>query len=185
MMKAALIDTSSAILLYKADLLDRLVGSYQVRMAEAVYAELTVDDRYPGAVAVRGYRRDRRISVLADGEPADCLERHPELGGLGAGERDTLCRFIEGLADFVIIDDGRGAAWCRDREIPYVNALLIPRLMRLAGRMTHALARRASRRITRVGRYSPEIIAAAAGASPRHLAPFLPDSNPPGYQTSG
>jgi len=48
-MKTALIDASSAILLYKAELFEAVASAYDLAMAPAVFQEVTVADRMGAA----------------------------------------------------------------------------------------------------------------------------------------
>ena len=47
-MKQCMVDSSSAILLYKSNLFAHLVEAYHIAMTESVYEELTITG-YPGA----------------------------------------------------------------------------------------------------------------------------------------
>jgi predicted nucleic acid-binding protein len=169
-LKRAIVDASSAILMAKTGLFGRLTGTYQVVMAGAVYREISRNG-YPGARRFAAARNDGRIQVLAPGRPAASLE---ESALTGAGERETIQLFSQGKGDFVVIDDRRGAAFCRNNGIPYVNALLFPRILMLAGVLSEADYRKKTDRLLALGRYSPEIAAAAAAASRERLGRFLP-----------
>ena len=165
--KRAVIDASSAILLSKAGLLGMLARSYRVVMTRSVLEE-TIRPGYPGAGQVEALRWGGGIGILA-AEPAE-MEGLPTLG---RGERDTIGAFLQGEADFVIIDDGKGAGFCRDRAIPYINALLVPRILVLGGRMSPPDGRTYTEAILAVGRYSKPIIHYAATCPPDALGFFL------------
>jgi hypothetical protein len=167
-MKQAIIDASSAILLHKAGLFARLAGVYRVRMAVSVYAEITRPG-YPGAERFEDLCHQGRFAVIEPrSRPGD--RRVP----LDGGERDTVIGYLQGKADFVIIDDGPGSGFCRASGIPYINALLFPRILFLRHMMVEADYRHKTDRILRDGRYAEKIVIFAAGAGPAQLEAFLP-----------
>lgn len=166
-MKRVLIDASSAILLYKVGLLGTLVEDYRVLMADTVYRECTREG-YPGAGHFPALFQSERFAVKPfNGNPA-------ELSTLGTGERDTILGYLQGAGDFVMIDDGRGAQTCRNMDVPFINALLFPRIRYLRQKSSHTTYQRHFDRLLSVGRYSPKIIAYAAACSLADLAFFLP-----------
>lgn len=168
-MKTAVVDASSAILLFKAGLFDRLIRTYSVVFPEAVRAEM-VADGYPGAAAFRQAFRLRRVSVrVAPDRPLP-----PEAVAIHAGEREAVALFLSGLGDFLILDDRRGARACRALAVPFVNALLFPRILWLSGRMSESGFRKATRRISAAGRYGEEILATARTLGAAELAEFFP-----------
>jgi hypothetical protein len=168
--KTILVDASSAILLHKAEVLLHVQAVFRMCVAASVYDELTQRER-PGSRAVARGRRDRRITVVIPDGAAHHLP-----ASLHRGERDTLLCYLSGGADFdfIIIDDGRGAGFCRREAIPYVNALLCPRLLAAVGRLTPAAARTAMTRIADLGRYSTWVKRYAATCSDQALTTFLP-----------
>lgn len=168
--KRTLVDASSAILLAKAGLFRRLTETYRVVMAEAVYGEIACDG-YPGARGFAAARHAGRIRVLP---PVSGNAPGPEDSLSGPGERETIRLFSLGAGDFVIIDDRRGAGYCRTAGIPYINALLFPRILMLTGALSENECRRRTDRLLQFGRYSPGIVAAAASASRKRLGRFLP-----------
>lgn len=169
--RSAVIDASSAILLAKAGLLERLAGTFRLTMVSSVFAE-TTRSGYSGANTVKRLREDGGISVC---DPAATdFSMDSALGVLHTGERDTIAAWLQGIADFVIIDDGRGAGYCRDRGIPYINALLVPRIWVMGKRMAPAEAQRCTETILALGRYAPWIVRYAATCPAGELDFFLP-----------
>jgi hypothetical protein len=163
-------DASSVILLHKADLLSQVQGAFRMCVAASVYAELTRRER-PGSRTVARGRDARRIIIRT---PPNAPPSHRLPTGLHRGERDTLLCYLDGGADFIIIDDGRGAGYCRREAIPYLNALLCPRVLAAAGRLAPAAARSAMVRIADLGRYSEWVKRYAATCSDAALSAFLP-----------
>ena len=48
----------------------------------------------------------------------------PDISSLGKGERDTIHQFYSGVGHFIIIDDGKGAKYCRDIAIKKLRVYL-------------------------------------------------------------
>ncbi len=172
-MKSILIDTSSAILLYKAGWLDTTLAHYHLRTGSAAYRELTVPD-YPGADLFKRLTAQGRLEVLPATTAPPWIS-DPGLTSLGAGERECIQHFLAGAGQFILMDDGRGAAYCRDHGIPYVNALLMPRiLVRSEPEIGRLNVPRALAQIFHLGRYAPWILDFARHCSDEVLAPFRP-----------
>lgn len=168
-MKTAVVDASSAILLFKAGLFERLVRTYDLVFPETVRAELTAEG-YPGAAEFRRAFGLRRVAVRAAPE----IPLPPEAAVLHAGEREAVALFLSGVGDFLVLDDRRGARTCRSLGIPFINALLFPRVLWLSGRMAESGFRRASARVAAAGRYGAEVREKARTLGRDDLAPFLP-----------
>jgi hypothetical protein len=173
--KDALIDASSAILLYKAELLRIACAAYRLMMTPSVYSETTVPEQ-PGAKTMRTLiQKEDGITLLSD--PMDVCPTHKTTGmdRLHRGERDTLLHYLNGNARFVIIDDGKGVQVCRRLQIPHVNALLFPFLLYYFGFLSKKEAEHNFKRIQRMGRYSTEVIQWAAHCTRTELGYFLDD----------
>ncbi|MBL0712307.1 MAG: hypothetical protein JJV98_01285 [Desulfosarcina sp.] len=171
-MKSVLIDTSSAILLFKSGWFDATLDHYRLRTGRAAVRELTVPG-YPGAAFFQGLVEQGRIDVLP--AAAGPETRDPDLAGMGPGERECIQHYLTGAGQFILMDDGRGATYCRDNNIPYVNALLMPRILALADPV---IARQgvsgAMAQIYRLGRYAPWILDFARDCADEVLTPFRP-----------
>jgi hypothetical protein len=169
-MKPVLMDASSAILLFKARRLGDILARYRVLLPASVLAELTVSGR-PGERRFGGLVRTGCAQVLA---PPDEESAPPVvLRRLGAGERDCIRAFLDGHGDFILMDDGKGAGYCRRVGIPYVNALLVPRLLE-PGSPSPRRVLADMQRIYRLGRYAPWVLSHATRLTPRDLHRFLP-----------
>ena len=171
-MKTALIDASSAILLYKAELFEAVASAYDLAMAPAVYQEVTVAERM-GAAYFDVACRTGRIRIASGGAPGQCGR---ELGRMGAGERETLCLYATSGVDFVILDDRKGASYCRIKAIPYINALLCPRILHWTGRLDRLHYVRAFDFLLKQGHYSFYVIEFAKKCNSQRLAFFLPET---------
>lgn len=170
-MKTVLMDASSSILLYKAGLIETMLAHYHGIMPPSVYDEITVQG-YPGEpVFVSLHARGLiRIEAALDSDPLI-----PD--SMGPGETDTIALFRSYPHAFVLIDDGKGARWCRQQNIPYINALLVPKLLYHSGWLDKSDHLRAMARLTDLGRYSPGILAYARTATPETLTIFLCEAN--------
>jgi hypothetical protein len=170
-MKKALIDASSAIILTKAGLFEEILGLYDIRMARSVFEEITCRQR-PGVAAFKAGWKEKQFGVV-EAKDGSAAATDPLLAGMHRGERETILCFYEGSEDFIIIDDGKGAGYCRAHHIPYINALLCPKILYFQGKMGEPDFREAFTRIRTIGRYSHSVIDQAASLSARELAFFL------------
>lgn len=168
--KSALIDASSAILLFKSRWLNAVAAAYALKTAESALRELTVPG-YPGAECFQRMAAEGLLEVL----PATREMPLPaDLAALDPGERECIALFLAGRAGFIIIDDGRGSACCRRRRIPFVNALLMPRLLSPVGRGQAAEVTQAVQEIFRHGHYASWVLDFALQSNPETLASFRP-----------
>jgi hypothetical protein len=170
MKKRVLIDTSSAILLYKTGWMAALMESYQVVTGPAAFREMTVA-HYPGAEAFARWHREKRLALQSPPTVPGLPGGHPRLD---PGERECIGLYYAGAGAFIVIDDGPGAAFCRRQAIPYVNALLMPRLLKpdLASRGSAVDAH--IQKIFRIGRYAPWVLEYALTCPAENLRFFRP-----------
>jgi predicted nucleic acid-binding protein len=166
--RPVLIDASSAILLFKAALFEPLAAAYRLLVSESVGRELTRPG-YPGAEIFEEAIETGRLTRQPAGLGETVLP-----ASLHAGERDTITLMLAGRADFVIVDDRPAALCCRRLHLPYVNALLCPRILRLAGRLSPVEAADATIRLLDLGRYGRQIVAFARDCGDARLIFFAP-----------
>lgn len=172
-MKSVLIDSSSAILLFKSGWLDATLNHFLLKTGRAASRELTIPG-YPGASRFQLLLERARIEVLPP-IPAPSNNRDTALTGMGDGERECIRHFLAGAGRFILIDDGRAAAYCRAHRIPYVNALLMPRILALAdSAIDGAAIKDAMATIYKLGRYAPWVRDHARNCSDTTLHPFSP-----------
>ena len=169
--KAALIDTSSAILLYKTGWMAPLLKVYRIGAGPAVWQELTVA-HYPGARAFTRWHRENRITIHRQPEESPGTAGGPYR--LGPGEEECIALYHQGAGAFIIVDDGPAAAFCRREKIPYVNALLIPRLLSPDGAADDPEVVAAMQKISAIGRYASWVRTYAFNCPSEDLAFFRP-----------
>lgn len=171
-MKKAFLDASSAILLFKANLVEQLFETYHVFITKSVYEELTRED-YPGAKSFKEYKKNGSLTICTT--ICTRLESgYSNISFLDQGEKDTILFYINNPEDFIITDDGQAARYCHDNGIPFINALLFPRILFLTSTLSANTYNRKSQKIIAIGRYSHQIIDFAQNCSLHDLTPFLP-----------
>ena len=171
MKKAVLIDASSAILLFKTNWMVPLLDHYRVGIGPTVYREVTVPHR-PGAAAFARWRQERRLALHP--RNATTAKSPARSNRLDPGESECIALYEEGAGKFIIIDDGPAAAFCRRRAIPYVNALLVPRLLVPRPVRDRAGLQDAVLAIYAEGRYASWVLEYALTCPDENLAFFLP-----------
>lgn len=177
MKKKALVDASSAILLYKAGVFGLLAEAYRLLVAQAVFDEICISGR-PGADF---FVQAEKQGALLLAQPYQAAENLSGSGDrrLGAGERQTFEIHARGMADFIILDDRRGALYCRSNRIPFVNALLCVRILNLNGYLSDPEFERVFNHVARIGYYSRWVIDFAADFSDLMLTRFHDCANEP------
>lgn len=167
-MKKVIIDSSSAILLFKCGMISSLLKFCTPVVPVTVFTELTVP----------GYDGASLFTELCD---ADMMKvNRPERrredynhGTLHPGEYDVISLFQEGRGDFIIIDDGSGGSYCRSNGIPYINALLAVKILFLKGIITETEFKTAWSWLITNGRYSEKIKGWAESAGEEELSFFM------------
>ncbi|MBN2077710.1 MAG: hypothetical protein JW838_02010 [Spirochaetes bacterium] len=168
MRRNVLFDSSSAIILFKSGLFERTASFYRIVMATSVFRELSVP-KMTGAEEFKRYHREGQI-MIRNAVPYPYLES--DLGNLDVGELHTILLFQEGAGEFIMLDDGKGAACCRRRRIPHTNALLVPRILRRAGIITAVQCDESMETVMKHGRYSRRVIDYARTCEDDDLARF-------------
>jgi hypothetical protein len=166
----ALVDSSSLIILFKASLLARCIDLYSLNIVESVKYEITRKD-YPGWDHFLYLCNKKIINLLPD---TGFTNKEDELSRIGSGERETILQFENGAADFIIIDDGRGADICRKRSYPYINALLIPKILFIIKEIPETEFIGYFAGIIAAGRYSSGVISFAESCTGDDLKEFIP-----------
>jgi predicted nucleic acid-binding protein len=156
-------DSSSIILLQKVGLLDVFLEKYRVAIPNHVYDELTEGGK-DGTNELVNLLEDK-IVQSADVCPIEGLDR---------GESSVIALYHSGLGDFVVLDDKKGAKYCRAHAIPFINALLVSRILFLAGAIKEEDHRSTTALLVQEGYYSDMIIKKAAAIRNIDLQAFTP-----------
>ncbi len=171
--KKCILDSSSAILLFKAGIIDYLLSEYSVACPESVYSEITRNREYPGARSFINFTNNGLISVRSINNNYHLLP-DKKIGNLGKGESDCIRLYYQEDGDFIILDDKRGGNYCRKANIPFINALLVPRILFLSKLFSDNEYEARFNNIISEGRYSHDIKNYASKVDSKELAFFMP-----------
>ena len=156
-------DSSSIILLQKVRLLQIFLNTYFVVIPEPVFDELTGQGK-KGSLELQNLLSNNVVKSSDE----------DNLKGLGRGESSVISLYFEKAGDFVLLDDKKGAKYCKSQEIPFVNALLLTHILRVVGAVNDTEYREAEARLIQEGYYSDTIIEKAAAIRNNELQQFMP-----------
>ncbi len=175
-MHTVYIDASSAILLYKTRLFVPCTQYFSMVMETHVYKEVRVPD-HPGAKFFLSMVQKNRVTVLRTDPDRQVDINLPE--NLDLGELQTLMLYFQNVCptqrSFIIIDDAKGARFCLRRKVPFINALLVPKVFWFAGLLTKNDYIDKTALVIEKGRYSKTVIEKATALSSSDLAMFIPN----------
>lgn len=170
------IDASSAILLYKTGLFDLCAQYFSMIMETCVYKEVQVPD-HPGANFFLSMVQKDSVKVCRT-YPDDLIDISLS-ENLDLGERQTIALYCRNACSdqrsFIIIDDAKGAKFCMRHKIPFINALLVPKILWFAGILNKNDYLDKTAMVIEKGRYSRTVIEKARALSSLDLAIFIPD----------
>ncbi len=172
MTRTCIIDSSSAILLYKAGIFEELSLHYRTICPPAVITELTINHLQPGAEYFHICCDSKRL-LIGYPEPADIKNVEEWRNGLGPGEVECIALYYKKAGDFIILDDRKGALFCKKNNIPYINALLVPKILFFSGFFSEAKYNLLSSLLFEEGRYSEKISQYASNMQIKDLSEFL------------
>ncbi len=170
--RPVLVDSSSAIILYKCGLINEVLDYYRIIMAGSVFFEITREN-YAGSDDFSRFRNENKIHVIDGIHGGDYGLHVPPLNNLGSGEGDTILLYCNKIGEMIILDDRKGAAYCKKNDIQYINALLVPRILNLAGRVGIHEREDLMNKIVAYGRYTQKIIDYAYFCEDEKIVPFL------------
>ena len=93
---------------------------------------------------------------------------------LGRGEAETIQLYNSGRGDFIVTDDGAAAKLCKRGDIPFINALLFPVVLKYTETRPDDFCNRAFGMITDIGRYSDDVIDYASRCDKKEISFALP-----------
>lgn len=147
-----------------------MTAAYALGMVPSVFAEVTHPGR-SGSDEFRRYAQNDRLSVVRFEHTG---ELSPPLSAMGGGERDTILAGSAGRTVFIILDDRKGARYCRAHAIPYTNALLCAKALNLSGVIEFDRYIGVFNKILSSGRYARPIVEFAEKATVETIRLFLP-----------
>lgn len=173
-------DASSAILLEKAGLFTTTAQRFSLVLPVSVFSEVTWQGR-PGAAFFKKSYKNGLFAVQSTDHETEIHKTLLELR-LGKGETDTLALYLgpfygQRKDRFILIDDGKAARWCYRENLPFINALLVPKILWYAGHIKEEACAGHMEALCRIGRYSEKIKAYAFNCSQKELAYFIPEKN--------
>ncbi len=164
-------DASSAILLEKIKLFDRLSQMVCIVFSPSVFKELTLNE-YPDKASFKTLVKNKTVHVESLIEP-DLLEPYSDALKLDCGEKETLCLYLKKRKGFILMDDGKAARFCHKQNLPFINALLVPKLFWYAGLMEKKDCQKFMNHLCGIGRYSSQVKQIAHELTLKDLSPFL------------
>lgn len=171
--KNVLVDSSSIIILYKSGLLEKVISYYNIYITDSVFNELT-ESNNAGSIEVKQFKNEKSINIISLSLMRIPVEdEQKSLTSLGRGEYDTIVAYLNGVGDFIILDDGKGAVYCKKNKIPFINALLVPRILLIASIISKEEFDIMTHKIVEFGRYSEKIIEFTRSCSNGRLKYFL------------
>lgn len=167
-MKNVIIDSSSAILLFRCNIFLHFLDYCIPVIPESVLREITL----------KGYSGADFFTELAGKGIIKVCKPEPEQVSkikkrMHSGESEAISLFYEGKGDFVIIDDGKGGVFCRDNSIPYINALLTVKILFFKQLVSEQEYYSAWNWLVSNGRYSRYVLSWADDADESKLAFFI------------
>lgn len=157
-MKSIIIDSSSLILLTKADLTEILIREFEVFIPEKVYEECVNPaslKRYPDALAIQQWVLDGKLNV----KKAD-LKKVTGLGyRMDAGEKEVLALGLEYPEALLLTDDGNAIRIAKFLKKRFSISPLIAVDLFKRGCISYERAKQSIEKLSIFGRYVPNLIA--------------------------
>ena len=138
-------DSSSLILLAKADMLCQLCEKARLFITQTVEEEIrfdSIDSRLIRDLIAKGGIIVRKI------------EKNDLPVSLHKGERSAIMLFRISNADYLLIDDKKAALYCKRNAIPYINALLVPHYLRMCRIIDEQTMKRKILLLSEIGHYA-------------------------------
>jgi predicted nucleic acid-binding protein len=152
-------DSSALILLAKCELLEIVCNLFEVIAPSTVIAEVASDDlvrKYPDAALVSDLISKGAIKIQSPGSAG-----FPFPISLHTGEEDALLLAVELGRSLFATDDGKAIKAARFLNVPFIiTPKIVVELFRLQ-KISFKKARESLKKLGKIGRYSPEILADA------------------------
>jgi len=151
----------------KADLLEKLLARYQILIPQTVYNELTKENQFGSKKFISLFKKN---VLYLNKEYKEKKVEFP----LHGGEQEAVLLYLQGNCDFIIIDDRKGILFCKQNNIPFINALIVPKILYFIGDINHKQYCIKTNLITQIGRYSDRVLDLAQKIHQKDLEIFLP-----------
>lgn len=165
-------DTSSLILLEKAGMFPDVAAHLDLCISPSVLDEITATDT-SDACMFAGLAEKGGIRVAGLPEHPIDPGSSPGLDRLDTGEKDTIGLYLDQQQGFILVDDGPAAKWCLSNSLPFINALLVPKIFWYAGIMSRSACMNKMNRLCRLGWYSQKVRTIAFEYRRKDLAFFV------------
>jgi predicted nucleic acid-binding protein len=153
-------DSSALILLAKCSLLEIVCDLFDVIVPKAVNIEVASEDlvkKHPDAALISALMSKGSIKIQSPGSD----NRLPLPISLHKGEEEALLLAIKLDSSLLATDDGKAIKAARFFNVPFiVTPKIVVDLFRL-DKISFKKARESLEKLSKIGRYSPEIIADA------------------------
>jgi hypothetical protein len=156
----------------KVEFHETMANSYSILMTDSVFDEIT-RKKLPGSDEYRKLLKESRLTIFPV-TIASTAATDIKLQKLDRGERETILLFNKGYGDFMVTDDGAAARFCRNNKIPFVNSLLLLRLLFLSERIDLSSFNTGFQSLLELGRYSEKVKEYAQRCPYSELDFFLP-----------
>lgn len=148
--KSFISDSSSLILLAKADLLGLLCKNARIFITPAISKEILFNSKDSELIQIlisRGEIAVKRMDEMRTEESGLPIS-------LDKGERTALALFKKMEVDYLLVDDKKAAVYCKKYSIPYINALLIPLYLRNCMAIDDQMMKKKIELLNEIGRYA-------------------------------
>ncbi len=171
--KKILIDASSLILLYKAHVLTPFLKHFEVSCSAGVFNEITYQQK-PGFKTFIRCAEKKLFTIITQN-----IQNSAENLNLGLGETETIqlylhfTKTIPSKFYFICTDDKKAIKYCFANSIPFINALLVPKLLLFSNSIEPQQHDNVQQCLINTGRYSKAVIQYAKSCTPYMLQQFL------------
>lgn len=157
MVKKVIVDSSSAILLFKANVFTYLYDCYDLFVCDSVFKELTIDG-YEGHQFFKESVLKKQLNIIKfnDNMQLD-YKNNKDLRSLGKGERDSIIITLEKQIDFMIVDDKKACKIASKYGLNFVNALLMLKILFFKRNISQKKFKEEFDRLSTIGYYSKKI----------------------------
>jgi len=153
-MKKIIIDSSSAILLFKVNVFTQLYNCYDLFISKSVFKELTIR-KYDGGLFFKELILKKHLKIIdLDNNVFYKYKNNKHLNILGKGECDSIIISLEKQVDFMIVDDKKACLLASKYKLNFVNALLFLKILFFKKNISTEKFKEEFERLCKIGYYS-------------------------------